>query len=240
MKISENILQKSRWQSFKNEKSEMAILFVFPCSSSWCTLFFLLMHFSWRKSRNNIAFFQLFSKKLKQAILFRNFLHEKCIDRKNRVHHDEEHGKTKKMAISDFSFSKLCHRDFCKTFSEIFNFFTPLHSQNAEEMDFCMLGPLKLCNLWAWLNCFLGVYGKSLGVQNDWLGQHLKMDATGKFFFNSPHPPFCPVLFTFFQKVKTGNFVSWFSPWKMYWQKKTEYTTMKSTEKWTRWSSPIF
>ena len=66
-----------------------------------------------------------------------------------KVHHDKEHGKTKKMAVSDFSFSKLCHRDFCKTFSEIFNFLTPLHSQNAEEMDFCTLGPLKLCNLWA-------------------------------------------------------------------------------------------
>ena len=47
--------------------------------------------------------FRLFSKKSKQAILFRNFLHEKCIDRKNKVHHDEEHGKTKKMAVFIFS-----------------------------------------------------------------------------------------------------------------------------------------
>ena len=47
--------------------------------------------------------FSPFSKKSKQVILFCNFLHEKCIDRKNRVHHDEEHGKTKKMAVSDFS-----------------------------------------------------------------------------------------------------------------------------------------
>ena len=38
----------------------------------------------------------------KQVILFRNFLHEKCINRKNKVHHNEEHGKTKKMAVSIF------------------------------------------------------------------------------------------------------------------------------------------
>ena len=95
------------------------------------------------------AFFHLFSKKSKQAILFHDFLHEKCVDQKNGVHHDEQHGKSQKIATSVFSFPKLCHRYFCKTFSEIFNFLTPLHSQNAEEMDFCTLGPLKLCNLWA-------------------------------------------------------------------------------------------
>ena len=130
--------------------------------------------------------------------MFGNFLGEKCVDRKNRVHHDDQHGKTKKIAISDFSFSTLCHRDFCKTFSEIFNFLTPLHSQNAEEMDFCPLGPFKLCTLWAWLNCFLGVYRKSLGVQNDRLRQHSKMTAMGNFFIDSP-PPFRPVLFAFFR-----------------------------------------
>ena len=81
----------------------MYILFVFPCSSSWCTLFFLSMHFSWRKSRNKIACFDFFEKKPKKAILFWNFLHEKFIDRKNKVHHDEEHGKTKKMAVFIFS-----------------------------------------------------------------------------------------------------------------------------------------
>ena len=61
--------------------------------------------------------FRIFSKKAKQAILFRDFLGEKCVDRKNGVHHDDQRGKTNKIAISDFSFSKLCHRDFCKTFS---------------------------------------------------------------------------------------------------------------------------
>ena len=49
------------------------------------------------------TFFRLFCKKSKQAVLFHDFLHEKCIDGKNGVHHDEEHGKTKKMAVSDFS-----------------------------------------------------------------------------------------------------------------------------------------
>merc|ERR1711872_962120 len=80
------------------------------------------MHFSWRKLRNKMAFFGFFSKMSKQAILFRDFLHEKYIDRKNKVHHNEEHGKMNKMYISNFQFLKLCHRDFCKTFSEIFNF----------------------------------------------------------------------------------------------------------------------
>ena len=47
--------------------------------------------------------FWLFLKKSKQAILFRNFLHEKCIDRKNKVHHDEEHEKTKTMVVFIFS-----------------------------------------------------------------------------------------------------------------------------------------
>ena len=69
-----------------------------------------------------VGFFLLFSKMPKQAILFRDFLHEKCVYRKNGVHHDEERGKTKKIAVSDFSLSKLCHRDFRETFSEIFIF----------------------------------------------------------------------------------------------------------------------
>ena len=42
------------------EKMKTATFFVFPCSSLWCTLFFLSMHFSWRKLWNKIAFFRLF------------------------------------------------------------------------------------------------------------------------------------------------------------------------------------
>ena len=168
-------------------------------------------------------------------ILFHNFLHEKCINRKkNRVHHNEEHGKMKKMAVSDFSFLKLCHRDFCKTFSEIFNFLTPLHSQNAEEMDFCTLGPLKLCNLWAWLNCFLGVYRKSLGVQNDWLRQPLKMDATEKSVFLIFDPRFTlyfSLFSSFFQKSQNRWFCFMIFSMKNVSIEKMEYTTMNSTEK---------
>ena len=47
--------------------------------------------------------FRLFSKKSKQAILFRNFLHEKSINRKNKVYHDKEHEKTKRMVVFIFS-----------------------------------------------------------------------------------------------------------------------------------------
>ena len=53
---------------------------------------------------------------------------------KKKVHHDEEHGKTKKIAVSDFSFSKLCHRDFCETFSENFVFLKKM--KNAKIVFF--------------------------------------------------------------------------------------------------------
>merc|ERR1711895_101554 len=44
----------------KNMKT--TIVFVFSCSLSWYTLFFLSMLFSWKKSRNKIAFFGFFQK----------------------------------------------------------------------------------------------------------------------------------------------------------------------------------
>ena len=37
-----------------------------------------------------------------------------------KLSHDDQHGKTKKMCISDFLFLKLHHRDFCQTCWEIF------------------------------------------------------------------------------------------------------------------------
>ena len=65
-KIYENVSQKTLWQSFENEKSETAIFFLFPRWSSWCTPFFLWMHFSPRKSRNKIACFHFFEKSRKR------------------------------------------------------------------------------------------------------------------------------------------------------------------------------
>ena len=44
------------------EKMKTTIFFIFSCSLSWCTLFFLSMLFSWRKLRNKIAFFGFFQK----------------------------------------------------------------------------------------------------------------------------------------------------------------------------------
>ena len=79
---------------------EMAIIFVFRALHGGVLCFFSVDAFFMEKiAKQN----HLFSKKSKQAILFRDFLHEKCINRKNRVHHDEEHGKMKKMAVSNFS-----------------------------------------------------------------------------------------------------------------------------------------
>ena len=50
--------------------------------------------------RHVLAFLKKSRKKAeKKAILFCNFGHEKCIDRKNKVHHDEEHEKTKTMVV---------------------------------------------------------------------------------------------------------------------------------------------
>ena len=43
----------------------MTILFVFPCSSSWCTLFFWSTHFSRGKLQNKIACFDFFEKNQK-------------------------------------------------------------------------------------------------------------------------------------------------------------------------------
>ena len=54
-------------------------------------------------AKENHVFFGFFEKSRKKAILFCNFLHEKCIDRKNKVHHDKEHEKTKKMVVFIFS-----------------------------------------------------------------------------------------------------------------------------------------
>ena len=39
---------------------------------------------------------------------------------KQKIFYDDEHGKMKKMYISDFWFWKLCHREFCQTYWEIF------------------------------------------------------------------------------------------------------------------------
>ena len=68
------------------------------------------------------------------------------------------------------------------------------------------------------LNTFPRVYGKSSGVQIDRLRQLSKMDATKKSVFRF----FTPVLArtfrlfsAFFKKIKTGDFVSQFSRWKM-------------------------
>ena len=55
------------WQGLNFFTLEMTILFVFPCSSSWCTLFFLSKHFSWRKSWNKIVCFDFFEKKPKKG-----------------------------------------------------------------------------------------------------------------------------------------------------------------------------
>ena len=139
LKNLENVLQKSLWQSFENEKLEMAILFFFPCSLSWCTLFFLLIHFSWRKSQNKIACFDskfvifYFFKKLKisendlQKSLWQSF-------------------KNYKMEMAILFFHALCcevlcffcwcifHGENCKTKLPVLTFL-----KKAENGQFCFV-----------------------------------------------------------------------------------------------------
>ena len=79
--------------------------------------------------RHTFGFFQ---KKWKQTILFRDFLREKCVDRKKKVHHDDLRGKCKTIAVSDFSFSKLCHRDFCETCGTLLAFL-----KKSQNRPFC-------------------------------------------------------------------------------------------------------
>ena len=53
------------------KKTEVAIFLLFRCCSSWCTPFFRLTHFSWRKSWNKMACFEFFKKKLEKSEKYR-------------------------------------------------------------------------------------------------------------------------------------------------------------------------
>ena len=61
--------------------------------------------------------FGFFEKTQNRPFCFAIFSVKNATTEKKGVYHDDRHGKTKKIAVSDFSFSKLCHRDFCETFS---------------------------------------------------------------------------------------------------------------------------
>ena len=63
---------------------------------------------------------RLVENQLPLLILLVVFLLENRGYSKNAICHDDRHGKTKKMYISDFSFLKLRHTDFSKTYWEIF------------------------------------------------------------------------------------------------------------------------
>ena len=59
-------------------------------------------------------------KTRKLSIFVAIFQPEKVRYGKSKSSHGDQHEKTKKMYISDFWFLKLHHRDFCKTYWEIF------------------------------------------------------------------------------------------------------------------------
>ena len=73
LKIYENVLQKSQWQSYENKKSEMTIFFLFPRWSSWYTPFFRWTHFSPRKTQNKMVCFEFFQKSQNRRFCFMIF-----------------------------------------------------------------------------------------------------------------------------------------------------------------------
>ena len=99
----------------KNEDCHLLRFFHVLCRGVIC--FFCWCIFHGENCETKSPFFSFFQKSQNRRFCFVIFSMKNAVTEKNRVHHDEEHGKTKKMAVSDFSFLKLCHRDFCKTFS---------------------------------------------------------------------------------------------------------------------------
>ena len=93
--------QTTFWGTTK--KMETAIFFIFSVLFVVVYFVFSVHAFFMEKIAEQNRLFSIFLKKSKQVILFCNFLHEKCIDRKNKVHHDKEHEKTKKMVVFIFS-----------------------------------------------------------------------------------------------------------------------------------------
>ena len=69
------------------------------------------------------AFFCFFSKKSKQAILFLDFLREKCVDRKNGVHHGEESGKNEQDSSLRFFILETLSQRFLRNIFKDFQFF---------------------------------------------------------------------------------------------------------------------
>ena len=62
LKYAPPIIQKSVWWSFKNQKSEMYILFVYPCWSSWHMTFWPYPNVSGGKLGQKMDCFWFFEK----------------------------------------------------------------------------------------------------------------------------------------------------------------------------------
>ena len=78
------------------------IFFVFSCSLSWCTLFFLSMIFHGENCKTKLSFFGYFQKSQKRQFCFAIFSMKNASTEKNKVYHDKEHEKTKKMIVFIF------------------------------------------------------------------------------------------------------------------------------------------
>ena len=99
------------WQSaWKNEENVHLRFFVFQTS----------LH---RSLQNKLRDFQRWwiYEKYENCPFYRLFFGHIWLDMTNKkFFYDNQHGKMKKIHVSDFLFWKLCHRDLCSTYWEIF------------------------------------------------------------------------------------------------------------------------
>merc|ERR1711875_142895 len=100
------------------EKMKTTIVFVLSCSSSWCTLFFLLMHFSWRKLRNKIAFFGFFQKSQNRQFCFEIFSMKNASTEKTKYTTTKSTEKRIKCTSPIFNFRDFVTENFAKHFQK--------------------------------------------------------------------------------------------------------------------------
>ena len=119
----------------------MYILFVFPCSLLWCTLFFLSIHFSWRKSRNNIACFDFFEKSWKRQFCFTIFSMKNALTEKTKYTTTKSTEKRIKWPSLIFHFRNFVTEIFAKHFQKFSIFFHKIKKRQicCQNSRFCFM-----------------------------------------------------------------------------------------------------
>ena len=116
----------------------MYILFVFPCYSSWCTLFFLSKHFSWRKSRNKITCFDFFEKSRKRRFCFAIFSMKNASTEKTKYTTTKSMEKRIKCTSPIFNFRNFVTEIFAKHFQKFSIFWKNIKRRiRCQNSQFC-------------------------------------------------------------------------------------------------------